>query len=70
MFTVTAAATKLKMCIADIRQWMSANRIKLNTDKSELLWPGRDIAHLNSRVMVQPYSSAQTLFHRVTYYGC
>jgi len=37
---VAAAATQLKMCIADISQWMSANRLKLNIDKTELLWAG------------------------------
>ena len=34
------AAVRIERCIADVRQWMSANRLKLNTDKSstELLW--------------------------------
>ena len=29
-----------KACITDVGQWMSANRQKLNTDKTELLWAG------------------------------
>ena len=37
---VAAAATQLKMCIADVSQWMSANRLKLSIDKTELLWAG------------------------------
>ena len=27
-------------CIADINHWMLANRLKLNTNKTELLWAG------------------------------
>ena len=36
----TMAVARLKECIADISHWMSANRLKLNTDKTELLWTG------------------------------
>ena len=36
----TSAADRLERCIADVGQWMSANRLKLNTDKTELLWVG------------------------------
>jgi len=27
-------------CITDVNQWMSANRLKLNPEKTELLWSG------------------------------
>ena len=37
---ITMAATQLKECIMDVGHWMSANRLKLNTDKTELLWTG------------------------------
>jgi len=36
----TSAAVQLERCIADVGHWMSANRLKLNTDKTELLWVG------------------------------
>ena len=36
----TSAAAQLERCIADVGHWMSANRLKLNTDKTELLWVG------------------------------
>jgi len=36
----TSAADRLERCIADVCQWMSANRLKLNTVKAELLWVG------------------------------
>jgi len=32
------AVTTLVLCLADIGQWMAANRLKLNSDKTELLW--------------------------------
>jgi len=34
------AAGQLEQCIADVGHWMSANRLKLNKDKTELLWVG------------------------------
>jgi len=37
---ITTAATWLKECIMDVGHWMSANRLKLNTDKTELIWTG------------------------------
>ena len=37
---ITTAATRLKECIVDVGRWMSPNRLKLNTDKTELLWTG------------------------------
>ena len=30
----------LERCIQDIDDWKAANRVKLNTDKTELLWTG------------------------------
>ena len=37
---ITTPATRLKECIVDVGRWISANRLKLNTDKTELLWTG------------------------------
>jgi len=34
------AVEKLEHCITDINQWMSANRLRLNPEKTELLWSG------------------------------
>jgi len=31
---------RLEHCIQDINQWMAGNRLKLNIDKTELLWAG------------------------------
>jgi len=36
----SAAAQLVERCIADVSHSMSANRLKLNTDKTELLWVG------------------------------
>jgi len=35
-----SAMIRLQQCIMDIDQWMAANRLRLNTDKTELLWIG------------------------------
>jgi len=37
---MTSTARRLENCIIDVGQWMSANRQKLNTEKTELLWAG------------------------------
>ena len=37
---MTTAGQRLEMCIADVSHWMAANRLKLNADKTELLWAG------------------------------
>jgi len=34
------AVTTLERCLHDISQWMAANRLKLNSDETELLWTG------------------------------
>ena len=39
----TASATStLESCIVEVSHWVSANRLKLNKDKTELLWTGSD----------------------------
>ena len=37
---MTSAAARLEHCITDVGHWMSANCLKLNADKTELLWAG------------------------------
>ena len=36
----STAVDRLEECITEVRQWMSANRLKLNADKTGLLWAG------------------------------
>jgi len=36
----TAAAHTLQACITDVTAWMNMNTLKLNADKTELLWAG------------------------------
>jgi len=45
-----AAISQLLSCVEDIDVWMSRNRLKLNTDKTEFIWLGtrqqlRKISH-------------------------
>jgi hypothetical protein len=42
-----SAIVRLERCIIDIRHWTSANRLKLNMDKTELLWAGSRHGHLS-----------------------
>ena len=35
---VMSAVRRLENCIDDVSHWMSANRLELNADKTELLW--------------------------------
>jgi len=37
---VLSSVKLLEQCISAISQWMSANRLKLNADKTELMWAG------------------------------
>ena len=37
---MTTAGRRLEMCLTDVSHWMAANRLKLNADKTELLWAG------------------------------
>jgi len=43
---MTSAASRLEHCITDVGSWMSANRLKLNTDKTELLWAGSKFSNV------------------------
>jgi len=36
----TAAAAQLTDCVVDVSRWMTDNRLRLNMDKTELLWTG------------------------------
>jgi len=37
---VHLSVADLERCVTAIGHWMSANRLKLNTDKTELIWTG------------------------------
>jgi len=37
---MTFAATRLEHCLTDVSHWMSTNRLKLNSEKTELIWVG------------------------------
>ena len=37
---MASTALQLERCLSDVGYWMSANRLKLNADKTELIWAG------------------------------
>jgi len=37
---VSSSVTALDQCISAISHWMSANRLKLNAEETELMWAG------------------------------
>jgi len=37
---MTTTIQRLEICISEVGHWMAANRLKLNVDKTELLWAG------------------------------
>jgi len=36
----TAAVSQLELCLARVDKWMAASRLKLNSEKSEVIWVG------------------------------
>jgi len=40
VYVMASSADQLERCVLDIGQWMSANRLKLNADKTERLFAG------------------------------
>ena len=47
-------ATRISDCLADISTWMSAHHLKLNLNKTELLFlPGKDCPHMDLLVTVE-----------------
>ena len=42
---MTFAATRLEHCLTDVSRWMSANRLKLNSEKTELVRLGSRYGH-------------------------
>ena len=48
-----AAVTRMETCLNGVSHWMAANRLKLNAEKTELLWAGSRFsaeAQLGSKV--------------------
>ena len=63
---MTTTIARLQQCIVDISYWMSANRLKLNMDKTELLWAGtRRALSLCGMTAYHPCSSERPSSHLV-----
>ena len=66
----TAAAAQLTDCVVDVSRWMTANRLSLNTDKTELLWTGSRHSLSQFQGLGQLCNWAQTLSQLATRSGC
>ena len=58
----SSAVSKLEDCISVIGHWMSANRLKLNADKTELVCVGSrhnmaSFRGCNNQISIAPYAS-------------
>ena len=77
---IAETTDKLKCCITDVDYWMSANRLKLNMDKTELLWAGTryNMSMLNDSGLslqlnvtvnasqhVPMYACSESIFHQI-----
>ena len=63
---VSCGVVLLEQCIDEIEQWMAANRLKLNADKTELLWTGtcsrlKKLTPMHPSIAVKPADSARLL---------
>ena len=65
-----AAAAQLTDCVVNVSHWMTANRLKLNKDKTELLWTGSRHSCPSSRAWIQLCNWAQTLSQHATRSSC
>ena len=68
-----AAVAVLERCIKDVDDWMSSNRLKLNMDKTELLWVATkyNLSKLNgSGPSLQLCSSSPPLSTHVNMCAC
>ena len=45
---------RLVVCVEEIRQWMNANRLRLNEDKTQFIWLGTP--HQLSEIQCQKIS--------------
>ena len=64
---MTSAVSRLEHCITYVASWMFANRLKLNTDKTELLWAGSKFSNVPLGIFVRHFSSESTPSHLLTY---
>jgi len=55
----TDAVAKLERCVAVVDKWMAASRLKMNSDKSEVIWVGS--RRMLRRMFFQPYRLEDTI---------
>jgi len=50
VFDAPSAVTRFCQCIADVAEWLSASRLRLNPDKTVIMWLG--LKHQDEKVIV------------------
>ena len=73
---MAATVMRLERCLEEVSHWMSANRLKLNADKTELLWAGSKYSWVQSTASCRwaarlcRYRVTQTLLQRPITFAC
>jgi len=67
---MSAAVVQLERCLAEVSHWMSANRLKLNPDKTELLWAVSNYSQSSLGSRGLSLQVDQTLSRRRTMFAC
>ena len=60
----------LQRCFMDINQWMSANRLKLNRDKTELIWTGTKYSVTVGNASFLSLRLGADVFYQVNMFVC
>ena len=61
---------QLERCLVDVSHWMSENRLKLNTEKTELLWAVRGTTSRGWVAVACPFRLIRALSRQRTMFAC
>ena len=61
---MAAATRRIEMCVSDIHTWMALNKLKLNTDKTELLYLHPNSVHIFNLILFNLDLMSFIHFHR------
>jgi len=67
---MAATVVRLERCLKEVSHWMSANHLKLNADKMELLWVGSKYSQPSLGSKGLPLQIDSVLSQRPTTFAC